>query len=63
MDSLWGFIMEMVNELLHPKPYLVCTCGKFEPGERDIIRQRVKCCNCGGWKLFEEQEKEEKGGK
>ncbi len=55
--------MEMVNELLHPKPYLVCTCGKFEPGERDIIRQRVKCCNCGGWKLFEEQEKEEKGGK
>lgn len=50
-----GLAIETVSkELLHPRPYLLCTCGRFEPGKQDPVRQRIKCRNCGGWRNYQE---------
>ncbi len=47
-------ISQVIDELLHPKPYLVCICGNFALGEYDAIHERVRCKRCGGWRRVEE---------
>jgi len=44
--------MESIGEIIkrlkvQPRLYLICSCGNFEPGDRDPILWRSKCKNCG----------------
>lgn len=42
-------IKQIVEEFLHPKPYLICICGDFKPGEKDKARCFTRCGSCNGW--------------
>lgn len=49
MGDTPDIIEELIHQLLHPKPRLICICGDFSK-VADDIEFAWRRCSCGGWR-------------
>ena len=43
------WVAEIIDEIIHPRPFAVCICGKFKPGDRAHNKRAYQCANRGDW--------------